>query len=401
MKKHTTKTLSILISFLFTLITVKAQTIDLLKENSFVVNDLASTELTDFLNKKIENSQFIMLGEQHGIKEVGDISNVIFNISKPFGYNTLCIETDFIAAKTIENIFSKSTSPSEELKQLYQKYPFSIPFYNNKDDIKLFSNIIDNGGKIWGVDQTFMVQFRLNFEYIIKNSESEALKKAIKLLLEEAKIGFQKAIDEKNLMAPFIFKYSDDLHNQLVSLTNSESDKNLLNDLKMTREIYNLNFQKEYYLNNNKRAELMKRNFLNYYNNSKESKTHPKVLFKLGANHVKKGLNNNNVFDISNMISELAIVNGKTSLHIYATGINGTQNIGNPFTPVSIVPFDNSKDIPEEVRELMKNQLGKYFIIDTEPLRVKGNSLTEKMNDLALKYDILIYIKDCEAVEKL
>lgn len=203
------------------------------------------------------------------------------------------------------------------------------------------------------------------------------------------------------MMAPFIFKYSDKLHNKLLALIKTEDEKKIINDLKFTKEIYMYNFQKQFYKNNNERAKLMKHNFLNYYNEAKINEDTPKVLFKLGANHVGKGFNNTNVLDISNLVSELAVLNNKTSLHVYAMGVNGTKNLGNPFAPVSVVPFDNSKDLPEELTEIVINQKEKYLVIDATQLRLKVNSLSNKMKDLVLKYDVLIYIKNCEALENI
>ncbi len=394
-----TKTI-VIICFVLTLNNLVAQN-NIIKDNLFTANKLSSEKLQTFLKSKIEGTQFIMLGEQHGIKEVGKITNELYNIGVEYGYNTLCIETDPIAAKTIETLFSKSKNSEKSFSELYQKYPYAIPFYNNKNDIELFQNISNHKGKIWGIDQVFMVEFRLVFDYILNNSSNKQLKKAIKPLLIEAKNNYKMAVEDKNYMAPFIFKYSDKLHQKLITLCHSEKEKDILKSLKTTKEIYLYNFQKHYYLNNNERAKLMKNNFLNYYKEATLNIKAPKVLFKLGANHVKKGLNNTNVFDISNTVSELAFINGEKSLHIRATGINGLKNMGNPFAPVSVVPFDNTKDLPKEVLENIEGLKEKYLIINTVPLRSITHKLSKEMETLVLKYDILIYIKDCEALEDL
>lgn len=393
------KTILEAIVVFFIAINLQAQT--QIEKHSFSVNELTSEKLTTFLNSKIKNTQFIMLGEQHGIKEVGEITNTLYNLAKPEGYNTLCIETSPFAANILDLQFKGSKNPEKGLQKLYKQYPVVIPFYNNKNNVGLFENVINNKGSIWGIDQVFMVEFRLVFDYFVHLSDNKELKKEITPLLQQAKIGFKKMIKEKNMMAPFIFQYSDDLHNKLLALTKTEEEKKVINDLKLTKEIYTYNFEKQYYKNNNKRAKLMKRNFLNYYNKAKKTEATPKVVFKLGANHVGKGLNSTNVFDISNLVSELAVMNDKTSLHVYAVGVNGTKNLGHPFAPVPVVPFDDSKDLPEELIEVIKAQKEKYLVIDATQLRLKANSLSDKMKNLVLKYDILIFIKNCEALEEL
>lgn len=391
------------ILYIFTafLITINVQAQSTIKKHSFSLNDLNADEFADFFSKKIEDTQFIMLGEQHGIKEVGQLTNTLYNLSKPAGYNALCIETSPFAASVLDLQFTGTKNPEKGLRKLYEEYPYAIPFYNNKSDVRLFKNVVASNGAIWGIDQTFMAEFRLVFDYLVHLNDNKALKNAAKPLLKEATLGFEKAINEKNIMASFIFKYSNELHTKLMALTASEEEKKMLADLKLTTEIYMYNFQKQFYMNNNERAKLMKRNFLNYYDEAASAGKLPKVLFKLGANHVGKGLNTTNVFDISNMVTELAAINGSTSLHVYVMGINGTKNMGNPFAPASIAPFDNSKNFPEEIKELIKNTTGKYILIDATKLRAKANHLSLEMKSLVLKYDVLIYINDCEALENL
>ena len=80
---------------------VFAQEGKLLDSYMITSDSLNSSVLTEFLSPKIASSQFIMIGEQHGLKEVGDFTNLIYNIAQPFGYNHLCIETDAVAAKQI------------------------------------------------------------------------------------------------------------------------------------------------------------------------------------------------------------------------------------------------------------------------------------------------------------
>ena len=57
--------------------------------------------------------------------------------------------------------------------------------------------------------------------------------------------------------------------------------------------------------------------------------------------------------------------------------------------------------LPKEILENIHDLKEKYTIINTVPLRAFIHKLSEKMKTLVLKYDVLIYIKDCEALEEL
>ncbi|MGB0887434.1 MAG: hypothetical protein ACPGSL_04875 [Vicingaceae bacterium] len=370
-----------------------AQKVKTLSNYVITSDSLNSSVFREFIGSKIASSQFIMVGEQHGLREVGEITSLIYNIAQPFGYKHLCIETDAVAAKQIEKNAS-GKKPAQLAKENYKSFPHAIPFYNNYDDYQLFSQVIKSQGDVWGIDQTFMAQFRLNFDYIENTTSNELLKEEVIKLKAIAIASFEKAIEEKDFMAPFIFQYSDELHNELMGLTKNDFEKEILNQLKITKEIYMLNFAKQSYLSNLKRAQLMKQNFLKYYKSETESEKHPKVVFKMGANHVSRGLNGTNVYDISNLVSELAIINGMESTHILVTGINGESTIGNPFAPVPTNSFDNTEDFPEEVQQSIEELNKKYFILDLSQLRPNTKSYSSKMQEWMFKYDIVVLIKD-------
>jgi len=374
-----------------------AQKVDSIDDYIITTDSLQSSVLNEFFSSKIAASQFVMVGEQHGLREVGEITSLIYNIAQPFGYEYLCIETDAVAAQQIEKN-ANGKEPSQLAKENHDTFPFAIPFYGNYDDYQLFSVVIQNNGSIWGIDQTFMAQFRLNFDYLERTTSNKLFKKEMTKLKTQAIASFEKAIAERDFKAPFIFQYSDELHKELIGLVDTDFEKEILNQLKLTKEIYMLNFTKQSYLSNLKRAQLMKQNFLKYYKTESESQKLPKVIFKMGANHVSKGLNSTNVYDVSNLVSELAIVNGMESTHILVTGIDGESTIGNPFVPVPTKAFDNTEDFPEEVALRIKDLDKKYFILDVSYLRINAKSYSKELQDWMFKYDLVVLIKDCTPI---
>ncbi|MBG6128627.1 hypothetical protein IWQ47_000683 [Aquimarina sp. EL_43] len=385
------------ITFLSTTVIYSQDKIDLSKY-SFQIENFNDGTFLSFTKQRLENSQFVFVGEQHGIKEVGIFTNSIYDIAQPFGYHTLCIETDAIAAEKITAIAS-SHDPIGNAKKLHQEFPFAIPFYNNEDDYDLFTNVIKKKGMLWGIDQTFMVQFRLNFDYIISTTDNTPLKEKLQELKKEANESYQYAIANKKYGATYIFKYNEALHKSLLELATDAKEIEILKQLWKTKEIYAYNMiTKEYYKNNNTRSQLMKRNFLNYYDNTKDRNTTPKVIFKLGANHAAKGLNRTNIYDISNMASELAIINKMHSLHYMVMGITGKAAIGNPFSPIPVVPFDNIKDFPEEIQKVIPTITKKYYILDLASLRpLAYANFSDAFKKTIFRYDVLVLVQNAEA----
>jgi len=366
-------------------------------ENYIITTDsLGSSEMTEFFSSKIATSQFVMVGEQHGLKEVGEITSLFYNMGQPLGYKYLCIETDAVAASQIEQN-AKENNPAELAKENYESFPFAIPFYNNYDDYELFSTVTRSGGNIWGIDQTFMAQFRLNFDYLERTTSNQEFKNELNKLKVSANAAFEKAIAEKDFTAPFIFRYSDKMHNKLMGLAQSGTEKEVLMQLKKTKEIYMLNFAKESYLSNSKRALLMKQNFLKYYDEAIKIEEHPKVVFKLGANHIMKGLNNSNVYDISNLVAELAMMNSMNSTHVFVQGINGESAVGNPFSPTPTKAFDQTRDFPLEIQQSLEELTKKYFVLDLSQLRPGAKSYSSELQEWMFQYDLVILIKDAHS----
>ncbi|MGB5820572.1 MAG: hypothetical protein WBG90_13900 [Saonia sp.] len=373
-----------------------------LTENSFQVDSITEKPFLNFIEKVIPESQFIFIGEQHGIKEVGAFTNAVFNLANPKGFETLCIETDAVLAEKLAHIASLN-EPLEAAKRLNDAFPFAVPFYNSKDDYPLFKNVVTKGGHIWGIDQTFMAQFRLNLDYLIQTTNNSALKKKLIPLRQQALDAYAQSIAQKSFEKMFWTTYDQATHDELVALSTDAKEKDILYHLWKTKEIYGYNNTKAYYQNNQERGKLMKENFNRYYKEALKQTKVPKVLFKLGATHATRGLSMTNIYDVSNYASELAVFNNKKSLHFFVAGITGEAMIGNPFAENPTAPFDNRKELPKELYEMVPSFSKKFTVIHLEPLRAfaYGKGYSEAMKKFIFNFDVLVLVKDAKALTPL
>ena len=366
---------------------------------SFTFNSLENADFEQLMKQKLENSRFVFVGEQHGIKSAATVTERLFSLGQPVGYNTLCVETDDLAAQQLKNITATGDF-TKAMKAHYQEYPFTIPFYNNEDDHVLFDRIHQAGGDFWGIDQTFVVQFRYNLDYLAKNGSSAALKTLAAELKTKADAAYATAIETKNPSAPFIFQYEEATHEQLKAAAQNAEEKEIVYQLWKTKEIYSYYFQGKGYQNNNVRGQLMKANFMRYWKEAQASGKDPKVIFKLGAFHAARGLTDTNIYDIANLGSELAISQGERSVHVAVLGLKGKAATGNPFAPGPEVDFDNTDQLPDEIKALVANMTDKYFLINLEPLRDfgYGKRLSDDMKKTVFQYDVLILVNGAEAL---
>ena len=161
-------------------------------------------------------------------------------------------------------------------------------------------------------------------------------------------------------------------------------------------------------MSNYLRAEMMKRHFMEYYNNTKsESLPEIKVIGKFGSNHVYKGHNTLNILDIGNFISEFASQNKQKSFHIYSLAAEGTVNSLNPFNrnkELHNKPFSEKESMYEFdtdfVLSLLDNK--ENAIIDLRPLRKivfsgKNRLTNERLSRLVFGYDAILLLRNVKS----
>lgn len=362
-----------------------------------------------FFLQRIVASQFVLIGEQHGIKEVGQFTGYIYRLSHPLGYDYLCIETDSLAARYIET-FSEESSRSSTIQkalELHTRFPFAIPFYDNYDNYELFRNVVHTTEKsgpprLWGIDTVYFLEWGFTFSHLFDNTTDADTKSRLKALIEQSKAGFKEGIGTGNLKAFMFYQYDEEVYKNLLDLYTTRKEKRLLDLLWKSREYNATMFQGERYRSTHLRATIMKQNFTNYYKQALQTGSLPKVVFKMGYDHVGKGRNSSNVYDIGNFAAELARYNNLNSFHIKVMGLNGYENHHGPFSPARINEFDNTKNLPEEIQSFINSNPvnSKYLVINLEPFRDLKWTFSAEFEELFCRYDILILAKNCEAIEE-
>lgn len=377
---------------------LSSQDTPLFQDLSITVDDLHAKAFADFLRPHLENSQFVMVGEQHFIQEAGIATKAIYELAEDYDYHTLCIENDDLMVQQITEL-AGAEDPLQAARTFHQRFPVTVAFYENEEDYDLLSHVVKSGGLLWGIDQTLMSQFRFNFSYLIEQSENEALVKRLEVLLDTATQAYETAIADNNFLAVYYFKYDEATHKELMALAQTPEEREIIFQLGKTKEIYDYNFNRQYYLNNEVRGQLMKSNFMRYYRAAAEETPLPKVVFKLGAYHTYRGLTPTRIYDISNLVSELAIMNGQESLHIRVLGVSGQQAVGFPFAPEPIIEFDNTENFPPEIRDWLAGlDDKKYAVLNLAPLRAKAREYSEELRDFMFAHDILILARDAQPV---
>ncbi len=399
-----------IISFSFSISAQDSLLVSELQANisTFQVSESSiSGDAFEVLEEEIRQNQFLLIGESHGIAEIGLFTKLLFENANKEGFEHLVIETDPYGAEKLMSIV-KEQNYLDIGKSFFSETQFSIPFYNTVGDLQLIhsvNNLSKAEHPIWGIDQVFMASPRLIFSQMASKTRDQSSKSLALEYLKKAKDGFQKVIDEKRFDHAYMLHFGKDDYEALV--TKFEAEPNLVNmidGLQKSKDIYMYNFTGKIYENNLVRSKLMKSQFLDYYNKSKANSKLPKAIFRLGANHCGRGLNYTNVFDIGNMVSELAAINNSSSFHIKIGGIKGTQNQFIPIAPKEAKksPYNGLSNLDIHIQKAIEQHNNdEWLMIDFRPLRrlhrKKLAKADEKLKDLIFNYDVLILIPDVHA----
>ncbi|PHN05093.1 hypothetical protein [Flavilitoribacter nigricans] len=364
----------------------------------------------DLLQTEAKSGQFMLIGEDHGLAELPQFTAALYHHLTPVGYHYFATETGPFTASLLQEM-AQRPGFMNDLRDTLTKYPWSIPFYNMSEEAEMLQSIMQDRrpeeAVIWGLDQEFIGASRLLLPRLQDQAANAAGQKTIRDYSDRARSGFLKTMAEKNPASIFFYSATpDDFTIIRNSLNDDPAARRLIDELEESWEIYHLFFQREGYASNRQRAEMMKRHFLEYYRAAKMKEEHPKVLFKFGANHMYRGANGLNVFDIGNFINELASQEATASFHLYVVGKGGTQNAFTPFADESArqKPYDakNYLDRIDLTPVLDLSPDGHWSLFDLRPLRQLLFSKQIRDLDPALEkviwsYDALLVIPEVHA----
>lgn len=350
----------------------------------------------ELLEGALQNHQFVLVGEMHGIREVGEFSEGLFKMGKKHGFKYFALETDPWIAKKLEQL---ANQPMDSLAAFERKFPLSIPFYGNQSDFSFLESIVHEnkgpGRKIWGLDQTFIAATRFHLHEILGKAKSDQARQLVKRHYDKAVVTFQEAMQSRDPGGVYLSKIDESAFRDLEDTFHSEQNfeaLEIISGIKKSARIYRHWFEGEYYQNNRVRSRWMKNSFVRYYHEAMfRDGDLPKVFFKFGSNHATRGLTPVHIYDLGNLVSELAESRGNQSLHILFNALKGTSS--NMLTGNRV--FDHTDQVDKRILEAVGARTDKedWILIDLRPLRSLGmKNESESFKSLVFGFDLYVLV---------
>jgi hypothetical protein len=275
-------------------------------------------------------AQFVVLAEEHYVREIPEITTALLRQLQPAGFNYLAIESATAQAQLASQ--PPLRGDRDRLREFTRLYPFSLTFFSDQEaqmiaDAGAISR--GKGNPVWGIDQEFGVTHVL--ERIAPHAASQRARDVTRKLLERARAQETAArradFDEQShFIISGVTPAELAALRELYAAVEDPRVKHLVEALVASSTIYNHYIERRYYLNSSVRERYMKEVFVSEYRRAESRDGEaPRVILKAGHWHALRGMNDAGVFTLGNLLSELAQVNGRESFHI-SVHVHGPEN---------------------------------------------------------------------------
>ena len=280
----------------------------------------------DTLKNVIRESQFFMLGEEHFSPQISELTNVLLPYFSSNGYKNFALEVGPFTAEIIQREIKFKKSLYQFNSSFYAKYKdVPIPFFDGTKDDEFIKTALKNNFKLWGLDQEYITAPLFLLDEINRNAKDSISTKELYNNAKEYLTQQLRSFNSEKENQYFEMFDNDNDFTKYIKQCNNPKQKEIIEALSISMDIY----KQQNWNGNQVRMEYMKRNFSNNYKIAQKKDSFPKVLIKMGSMHLGWGKSWLGIYDLGNMINELANYNDTKSVSIncfsrYIEEENGT-----------------------------------------------------------------------------
>jgi hypothetical protein len=360
------------------------------------------------LRAQLPNAQFILYGEDHGFADSPIVLHALARDARGYGFRYCVMEVGPISLARAGEALSKN-GPNG-VRDLLKTAPLAFPFVSLKDDAELASDFLGRDGKgtpyLWGVDQEFILSAQLHLQRLVDLANEENVGERMKTLLGAEHAAVER-FDQKSFL---LNRFGDaDFAKLAAEFKGVPEAESIIAELKESATIYQLWSSGRNYENNARRARLLAQHFLSDYRAAADPM--PKVIFKMGAEHVALGTTTINTVDLGTLASSIAKLNGQTALRIAFIPTGGHALVVEPKQGrlTAVEPYDSpdSKELFAAIGiDSTKLSKSGWTLIPLDPIRQtldnKGlNALKPFARFMLLGFDYVITTPDAKAATPL
>jgi hypothetical protein len=298
--------------------------------------DSFSGPALDQLLTRAGSAQFFLIGEEHGIAENPKLAAQLFATLVADGYEKLVIEISPPMAAILES--AVQNGGIEGLRTLYASPGGKPAFFGMREEAELLAAVraaLPEATEVfWGVDYEVLGDRALlrQLNEMERPASSDA---PLENLIAASDSAWSKYSETGSPQYVFSFSGDPALVTAVINAWPDANDRALrmLETLRSTLEINQLWMQGRGWESNARRAALIRSNFLTHWHDANRNGATPRILAKLGSNHLLRGRNMTGTFDLGALLPEIASADGGQTFSLMVLpGMDSLTAVMNPST---------------------------------------------------------------------
>ncbi len=252
------------------------------------------------------------IGEEHGIAENPKLAGALFTALASAGYARLVIEVSPPMALALDR---SARDGIDALRRQFAQPGGEPAFFGMREEAELLATVRatvpGDAPVLWGVDYEVGGD-RLLLARLAELAPPAAAAPSFARLQEASRAAWAAYSDSGDISKAFSFSGDPEL---VAAVQEAWADPGaeaaaILDTLHGTLEINRLWVAGRAFDSNQRRAERLRSAYLTHWQAAQREPRPPRVMIKLGASHVTRGLNSNAAFDIGTLAPELAAATG-------------------------------------------------------------------------------------------
>jgi erythromycin esterase-like protein len=360
----------------------------------------------DWLVEQARDARFTLIGEEHGVAETARFSAALFNALRGSGYRRMAIELSPIIAQDIETAARRRGL--EGILEFFAAPDTWSPMYL-REEAQFIASVVSGAPKgervLWGFDRELFSD-----RYLIARLEANVPRRAREPFARLKEASTNAWVRSQTNPGPgtlFLFSQDPALASAVRAAwpnPDRESDT-ILRTLEESLAINAAARTSTAWASSQRRA-LWMRNNLAARLNEERGRAPSKVMLKAGYNHMIRGANYVNIFDVGAMTDEVAALGGGRAFHVLVLPGPGSRQAvlgpGRSFVAVSSDEFDEFRAGDQRLTRVLANaNASGHDVVDLRALRPLAMRGLESWNPDVVRtihgYDAAVIWKGAQA----
>jgi len=269
----------------------------------------------DWLVQEARDARFTLIGEEHGVAETAQFSAALFNALRGSGYSRMAIELSPIIAQDIERAARRNGL--QGIVDFVAAPDTWSPMYL-REEAQFLATVITaaprNERVLWGLDREMFSD-----RYLISRLEARGAAESKRVFYSSEGGVYERlgAAAAKSGSALSLFQDPAVVSAVRAAWPNPDRDSDtILRTLEESLAINAVARTGTAWASSERRAQWMRNNLAARLREERERGSPTKVMLKFGYNHMIRGANYVNIFDVGAMTDEVAAFNGGRAFHI-------------------------------------------------------------------------------------